>query len=106
MSDSLPPRPAPIPPPDQHQIERLNATFNLTAFSPESNWRRRLVRHVDFFLSRLLFRQREFNAAVVDHLNRPLGRDSKRTMPAVGPSSGRNRESKARWTNCDATSNH
>jgi SAM-dependent methyltransferase len=70
MSDSLPPRPAPIPPPDQHQIERLNATFNLTTFSPESNWRRRLVRHVDFFLSRLLFRQREFNAAVVDHLNR------------------------------------
>jgi O-antigen chain-terminating methyltransferase len=70
MSDSLPPRPAPIPPPDQHQIERLNATFNLTTFSPESNWRRRLVRHVDFFLSRLLFRQRESNAAVVDHLNR------------------------------------
>jgi len=70
MSDSLPPRPAPIPPPDQHQIERLNATFNLTAFSPQSNWRRRLVRHVDFLLSRLLFRQREFNAAVVDHLNR------------------------------------
>jgi 2-polyprenyl-3-methyl-5-hydroxy-6-metoxy-1,4-benzoquinol methylase len=70
MSDSLHPRPAPIPPPDQHQLERLNATFNLTGFSPESNWRRRLVRHVDYFLSRILFRQREFNAAVVDHLNR------------------------------------
>jgi hypothetical protein len=70
MSEPQAPRPAPIPPPDRQQIERLNATFNLTAFSPESNWRRRLVRHVDYVLSRLLFRQREFNAAVVDHLNR------------------------------------
>ena len=70
MSDPHPSRPAPIPPPDRQQIERLNVTFNLTAFSPASNWRRRLVRHVDYLLSRLLFRQREFNAAVVDHLNR------------------------------------
>jgi len=70
MSDPQPPRPAPLPPPARDQIERLNATYNLTTFSPESNWRRRLVRHVDFVLSRLLFRQREFNAAVVDHLNR------------------------------------
>ena len=70
MSDPQPPRPAPIPPPDRDQIERLNATYNLTTFSPQNNWRRRLVRHVDFLLSRLLFRQREFNAAVVDHLNR------------------------------------
>jgi SAM-dependent methyltransferase len=70
MSEPQPPRPAPIPPPDPQQIERLNATFNLTGFSPASNWRRRLVRHVDYMLSRLLFRQREFNAAVVDHLNR------------------------------------
>jgi SAM-dependent methyltransferase len=70
MSDPQRPRPSPIPPPDPGQIERLNATYNLTAFSPQSNWRRRLVRHVDFLLSRLLFRQREFNAAVVDHLNR------------------------------------
>jgi len=28
------------------------------------------VRHVDFLLSRILFHQREFNAALVDHLNR------------------------------------
>ena len=70
VSDTLPPRPAPIPPPDRHQIERLNALYNLTAFSPQSNWRRRLVRHIDFLLSRILFRQREFNAALVDHLNR------------------------------------
>jgi SAM-dependent methyltransferase len=70
MSDTLPPRPAPIPPPDRHQIERLNAIYNLSAFSPQSNWRRRLVRHLDFLLSRILFRQREFNAALVDHLNR------------------------------------
>ena len=70
MSDTLPPRPAPIPPPDRHQIERLNALYNLSAFSPQNNWRRRLVRHLDFLLSRILFRQREFNAALVDHLNR------------------------------------
>ena len=70
MSDPQPPRPAPLAPPDRDQIERLNATYNLTTFSPHSHWRRRLVRHVDFLLSRLLFRQREFNAAVVDHLNR------------------------------------
>jgi len=70
VSDTLPPRPAPIPPPDRHQIERLNALYNLTAFSPQSNWRRRLVRHIDFLLSRILFRQREFNAALVDHVNR------------------------------------
>jgi SAM-dependent methyltransferase len=70
MSEPQPPRPAPIPPPDPAQIERLNATFNLTAFSPASNWPRRIVRHLDYLLSRILFRQREFNAAVVDHLNR------------------------------------
>jgi SAM-dependent methyltransferase len=70
MSDMLPPRPAPIPPPDRHQIERLNALYNLSAFSPQNNWRRRFVRHLDFLLSRILFRQREFNAALVDHLNR------------------------------------
>jgi O-antigen chain-terminating methyltransferase len=70
MSDTLPPRPGPIPPPDRHQIERLNAIYNLSAFSPDNNWRRRLVRHIDFLLSRILFRQREFNAVLVDHLNR------------------------------------
>ena len=70
MSDTLPPRPAPIPPPDRHQIERLHAIYNLSTLSPHSNWRRRLFRHLDFLLSRILFRQREFNAALVDHLSR------------------------------------
>jgi SAM-dependent methyltransferase len=69
MSDSQPPRPAPLPPPDPQQIQRLNATYNLTTFPAQSGWQRKLVRHVDYLLSRLLFRQREFNAAVVDHLN-------------------------------------
>src|SRR5690606_28112356 len=57
--------------------ERLNATYNLTAFSSESNWRRRLVRHVDYLLSRVLFRQREFNAAVVNHLNHRYETDAR-----------------------------
>jgi 2-polyprenyl-3-methyl-5-hydroxy-6-metoxy-1,4-benzoquinol methylase len=70
MSDSQPPRPAPLPPPDPQQIQRLNDSYNLTTFPPQSGWQRQLVRHVDYLLSRLLFRQREFNAAVVDHLNR------------------------------------
>jgi SAM-dependent methyltransferase len=68
MSDSQPPRPAPLPPPDPQQIQRLNSSYNLT-FPAEGGWQRKLVRHVDYLLSRLLFRQREFNAAVVDHLN-------------------------------------
>ena len=31
MSDTLPPRPTPIPPPDRHQIERLNDLYDLSA---------------------------------------------------------------------------
>lgn len=74
---------SPISPADRERIERLNATYNLTASSPEGNWRRRLVRHVDYLLSRVLFRQREFNAAVVDHLNHRYEADETRIEGAL-----------------------
>ncbi|MSO82781.1 MAG: class I SAM-dependent methyltransferase [Acidobacteria bacterium] len=70
MSDTLPPRPAPIPPPDRHQIERLNEVYNLAAVAPSEGWRGRLVDRFREFLLRVLFRQQEFNTALVDHINR------------------------------------
>ena len=70
MSDTLPPRPAPIPPPDRYQIERLNDLYDLSAVAPQESWRGRAVDRLRMFLVRILHRQQEFNAAVVDHLNR------------------------------------
>jgi SAM-dependent methyltransferase len=70
MTDTLPPRPAPIPPPDRHQIERLNDYYNLAAAAPPEGWRGRLVDRLRGFLIRVLFRQQEFNTALVDHINR------------------------------------
>src|SRR3990167_11510464 len=70
MSDTLPPRPAPIPPPDRSQIERLNALYDFTAPVTPGGWRSRLTDRVRAWLGRILFRQREFNAALVEHLNR------------------------------------
>ena len=70
MSDTPPPRPAPIPPPDRHQIERLNELYDLTAGAPQDGWRGKLSDHLRRLLARVLFRQQEFNAALVDHVNR------------------------------------
>jgi SAM-dependent methyltransferase len=72
MSDTPlpPPRPAPIPPPDRSQIERLNALYDFAAAGPPAGWRSRLSDRVRLFLARILFRQREFNAALVEHVNR------------------------------------
>ena len=70
MTDTLPPRPAPVPPPDRHQIERLNDLYSLAAAAPSEGWRGRLVDRFRGFLTRVLFRQQEFNAALVDHINR------------------------------------
>lgn len=69
MSDT-PPRPVPIPSPDRSQLERLNALYDFAAPVPEAGWRSRLSDRVRVFLARILFRQREFNAALVEHLNR------------------------------------
>ena len=70
MSETLPPWPAPIPPPDRHQIERLNATYDLTFSSRQPGWRGRLTNVAIGLVNRILGRQRVFNALVVDHINR------------------------------------
>jgi SAM-dependent methyltransferase len=72
MSDTGPPRPAPIPPPDRYQLERLNDLYDLAAGAPpgEEGWRNRVLDRLRGFLVRLLFRQQEFNSALVDHINR------------------------------------
>ena len=70
MSDTLPPRPAPIPPPDRHQIERLNDLWDVSAPADRSGWRRRIVDRLRMFRARILYRQQQFNSTVVDHLNR------------------------------------
>lgn len=63
--------PRPLPPPDQHQVERLNSLYELSARDPRDlGWRGRIVSRVRALLARILFRQQEFNAALVDHLNR------------------------------------
>ena len=70
MTDSASPRPAPIPAPDRHQIERLNILYDLSAPGISNGWCGRLADRLRPFLARILFRQQEFNAAVVDHMNR------------------------------------
>ena len=72
MADPQPPRPAPTPPPDRQQIERLNSLYDLNAppISAPDGWRGRVVERLRSLLARLLFRQQEFNAALVDHINR------------------------------------
>jgi len=68
MTDT--PRPAPIPPPDRHQIEHLNAIHGLEGAPRHPGASGRLFHRIQILIARLLSRQREFNAAVVDHLNR------------------------------------
>jgi SAM-dependent methyltransferase len=70
MADTLPPRPAPIPPPDRHQIERLNAIYDLSSGDAQQGWLGRLAGRMHRITARLLGRQRAFNAVLVDHINR------------------------------------
>ena len=64
------PRPAPIPPPDRHQIERLNAIYDLGGEPRDSTFGAGLFHRFQNLIARALSRQREFNAVVVDHINR------------------------------------
>ena len=64
------PRPAPIPPPDRHQIERLNAIYDLEGEPRDSTVGAGLFHRFQNLIARALSRQREFNAVVVDHINR------------------------------------
>src|SRR5262245_40903603 len=70
MTDQLPPSPAPLPPPDRHQIDRLNRLYNLSASEPREGWTGRLIDKAQNMMSRLLSRQRAFNAVLIDHINR------------------------------------
>ena len=70
MTDQLPPSPAPLPPPDRHQIDRLNRLYNLSASDPREGWTGRLIDKAQNMMSRLFSRQRAFNAVLVDHINR------------------------------------
>jgi O-antigen chain-terminating methyltransferase len=70
VTSETPPRPAPIPPPDRHQIEHLNAIHGIEGEPRDPGFGGRLFHRVQILIARVLSRQREFNAAVVDHLNR------------------------------------
>ena len=64
-------RPSPIPAPDRYQIANLNALYLWEEKTgPTRGWRANLRRRARHILWRLLYRQEQFNAAVVDHLNR------------------------------------
>jgi SAM-dependent methyltransferase len=71
MADRTGPQPSPIPPPDRHQIERLNSLYQIIGAAPAAGGlKARLASGARRLLGRVLSRQQEFNAAVVDHLNR------------------------------------
>jgi 2-polyprenyl-3-methyl-5-hydroxy-6-metoxy-1,4-benzoquinol methylase len=63
--------PSAIPPPDRHQIERLNSLYQIVdEASGEGGLKARVASGARRLLGRVLSRQQEFNAAVVDHINR------------------------------------
>jgi SAM-dependent methyltransferase len=67
------PLPAAVPPPDRSQIERLNTLYRIIQDAPAaSGLRARLASGARRLFARVLSRQQEFNAAVVDHINRNL----------------------------------
>jgi O-antigen chain-terminating methyltransferase len=73
MTDTVS-RPAPIPTPDRHQIDRLNRLWNIVdgAPQPAAGLGARLAAAARRTLGRVLSRQQEFNATVVDHINRNI----------------------------------
>ena len=70
MSDRTGPQPSPIPPPDRHQIERLNSLYQIIDAPAAGGLKSRLASTARRLLGRVLSRQQEFNAALVDHINR------------------------------------
>jgi SAM-dependent methyltransferase len=73
MSDVKVDGPPAIPPPDRHQIERLNSLYRIIDEAPAGGGlKARLASGVRRLLGRVLSRQQEFNAVVVDHLNRNM----------------------------------
>jgi len=73
MSDLKVDGPPAIPPPDRHQIERLNSLYRIIDETPAGGGlKARLASSLRRLLGRVLSRQQEFNAVVVDHLNRNM----------------------------------
>jgi SAM-dependent methyltransferase len=71
MAERKGPQPSAIPPPDRHQIERLNSLYQIIDRTPEGgSVKARVASRVRRLLGRVLAKQQEFNAVVVDHLNR------------------------------------
>jgi SAM-dependent methyltransferase len=68
MSDRTGPQPS--PPPDRHQIERLNSLYQIIDAPVAGGLKSRLASTARRLLGRVLSRQQEFNAALVDHINR------------------------------------
>jgi SAM-dependent methyltransferase len=69
--DKAGPQPSAIPPPDRSQLERLNALYRIIDQAPAGGGlRARLASSARRLLGRVLSRQQEFNAALVDHINR------------------------------------
>jgi SAM-dependent methyltransferase len=66
----LPQFPHPPPLPDETQITPLNAKWNVLSALGPSGWRGRLAALVWRLVEPAFARQQEFNAAVVDHINR------------------------------------
>src|SRR5258705_4798200 len=65
--------PPAIPPPDRNQIERANSLYRIVDETPSGGGlKARLASGVRRLLGRVLSRQQEFNAVVVDHLNRNM----------------------------------
>src|SRR5258705_4563374 len=73
MSEPKVDGPPAIPPPDRHQSDRLNSLYRIVDEAPAGGGlKARLASGVRRLLGRVLSRQQEFNAVVVDHLNRNM----------------------------------
>ena len=67
------PQPSALPPPDRSQLERLNTLYRIVEREPAGGGlKARLASSARRLLGRVLSRQQEFNAAVVDHINRNM----------------------------------
>ena len=67
------PQPSAIPPPDRSQLERLNTLYRIIDRAPAgAGLKARLASSARRLLGRVLPRQQEFNAAVVEHINRNM----------------------------------
>jgi SAM-dependent methyltransferase len=67
------PQPSAIPPPDRSQLERLNTLYRILDQAPAGGGlRARLASGARRLFGRVLSRQQEFNAALVDHINRNM----------------------------------